>query len=162
MLTMNGGGKSHNLKIEFNVDDMNPQLIPDLIEKVMDAGAADAYVIPIIMKKGRPGFLFTITCSNLNEEKIVETVFSNSTTIGVRKINTEGVMLKCRVSKTETSFGQVQIKEIILPGGNKKVVPEYEWCKIIAARENLPVKEVQETLLSELNNHNDMKKVYIN
>ena len=51
---------NHNCVIDFNVDDMNPQHIPYFLEKVINAGASEAFVIPIIMKKGRPGFLFKI------------------------------------------------------------------------------------------------------
>lgn len=63
------------IQIDFNVDDMNPQLMPYLIEKVMDEGAVDAFVTPIIMKKGRPGHLFTIVTSKVNEENILKIIF---------------------------------------------------------------------------------------
>jgi pyridinium-3,5-bisthiocarboxylic acid mononucleotide nickel chelatase len=141
---------NHGLVIEFNVDDMNPQHIPYLLEKVLEGGASDAFVTPIIMKKGRPGFLFTITCCPSKEENILEIIFSESTTIGVRKIKTEGIKLDRRSFSSQTSFGEIQVKEIVLPSGKTKIFPEYEECKRIARRENIPIKEVQEKLSAEL------------
>lgn len=141
----------HCLVIEFNVDDMNPQNIPYLLEKVIEAGASDSFVTPIIMKKGRPGYLFTITCSELIEEKILEIIFSESTTIGVRRATTCGVRLTSRSYKTFTSYGEIRVKEIILPSGKKRITPEYEDCRKIIGTENIPLREVQENLLIELN-----------
>jgi len=142
---------NHNLVIEFNVDDMNPQHVPYLIEKLLEAGASDAFVTPIIMKKGRPGYLFTITCCRFKEEKILEIVFSESTTIGVRKTKSESVKLERKSFQSNSSFGEIRVKEITMPSGKKKITPEYEDCKRIAEREKLPLKEVQEKLLNEFN-----------
>jgi pyridinium-3,5-bisthiocarboxylic acid mononucleotide nickel chelatase len=142
---------NHNLVIEFNVDDINPQHVPYLLEKLLEEGASDAFVTPIIMKKGRPGYLFTITCCQFREEKILEIIFSESTTIGVRKIKTEGVKLDRKIYNSHSSFGEIQVKEIIMPSGKKKIIPEYDDCKKIADKEKLPLKEVQEKLLNEFN-----------
>lgn len=142
---------NHNLVIEFNVDDMNPQHVPYLLEKLLEAGASDAFVTPIIMKKGRPGYLFTIACCQFKEEKILEIIFSESTTIGVRKTKTEGVKLGRKIYRLHSSFGEIQVKEITMPSGKKKITPEYDDCKKIAEREKLPLKEVQEKLLNEFN-----------
>lgn len=142
---------NHSLVIEFNVDDMNPQHVPYLLEKILEAGASDVFVTPIIMKKGRPGYLFTITCCECKEENILEIIFSESTTIGVRKTETEGVKLERKIYRLRSSFGNIQVKEITMPSGEKKIIPEYDECKRIAERENISLKEVQEHLMHELN-----------
>jgi len=142
---------THSLIIEFNVDDMNPQQIPYLIERLLDSGAADAFVAPIIMKKGRPGFLVTVTCSSLKEEQVLKTIFMESTTIGVKKRKTDGVRLKRNIYTAATSYGDVKVKEIFLPDGSKRITPEYEDCVLIAKKENLPLKIVQEKIITELN-----------
>jgi pyridinium-3,5-bisthiocarboxylic acid mononucleotide nickel chelatase len=153
---------THSIVIEFNVDDMNPQQIPYVIEKLIQSGAADAFVTPILMKKGRPGYLFNVTCSKQKEEKILNIIFSESSTIGVRKINTDGVRLQRRVIKMSSSFGEIMVKEIVLPGGNKKIVPEYEDCRRIAETENIALREVQEQLMLELNNDNKSIRIFNN
>lgn len=142
------------IQIDFNVDDMNPQLMPYLIEKVMDEGAVDAFVTPIIMKKGRPGHLFTIVTSKVNEENILKIIFSETTTIGVRKVEKQRAKLTRKSYKIETEFGEVLVKEIIKPNGVKEILPEYEECKRIAKHENLPLKEIQQKLLVELSEQN--------
>jgi pyridinium-3,5-bisthiocarboxylic acid mononucleotide nickel chelatase len=142
---------NHDLVIEFNVDDMNPQHIPHLLERILEVGASDAFVTPVIMKKGRPGFLFTITCCQFKEEKILEVIFCHSTTIGVRKTKTEGVRLERKTYRLCSSFGEIQVKEIIMPSGDKKIIPEYDDCKKIADSKGISLKEVQEKLLHELN-----------
>jgi len=149
--TKNEEINTHSLIIEFNVDDMNPQQIPYLIERLLDSGAADAFVTQIIMKKGRPGFLVTVTCSSLKEEQVLKTIYMESTTIGVKKRKTDGVRLKRNVYTVATSYGEVKVKEIFLPDGSKRITPEYEDCVLIAKKENLPLKIVQEKIISELN-----------
>jgi uncharacterized protein (TIGR00299 family) protein len=141
----------HNMIIEFNVDDMNPQMVPYLIEKTMEAGASDAFVTAVIMKKGRPGYLFSVVCCSSKEKEILRVIFRESTTIGVRKIKASGAKLKHRKYEAETSFGQVSVKEITGEDGNKRIVPEFEECKKIAERESLPLKKINEQLLLELN-----------
>jgi hypothetical protein len=141
----------HNVVIEFNVDDMSPQMIPNLIDKIMEAGASDAFVTSILMKKGRPGYLVTIVCSDSKQDQILDVIFSESTTIGVRKTKTGGVKLKRRIFETGTTYGQIKVKEIITTDSNKRIVPEFEECKRIAKRENLSLKKLHEQLLFELN-----------
>ena len=137
-------------QLDFNVDDMNPQLMPYLIEKVMDAGAVDAYVTPIVMKKGRPGHLFTVALPEIAEQRVLDVIFSESTTIGVRKTKTIRTKLKRKSYTVNTSFGEVLVKEIIRPAGNNYILPEYEECKRIAKKTKKPLKEVQQKLICEL------------
>jgi uncharacterized protein (TIGR00299 family) protein len=146
--------KMHNVVIEFNVDDMTPQMIPNLIDKIMEAGAADTFVTSILMKKGRPGYLFTVVCSDSKQDQILDVIFSESSTIGVRKVKTGGVKLKRRILEAGTTYGQIKVKEIITTNGNKRIVPEFEECRRIAKRENLSLKKLHEQLLFELNYKN--------
>lgn len=145
----NTGG--HDLVLEFNVDDMIPQRIPAFIEGLLEAGASDAFVTPIIMKKGRPGYLFTVTCCHRKEVSILVKIFDESSTIGVRKTNIEGITLTRKLYKTSTSLGEIQVKEITLPSGDKKIIPEYEECLQVSKKENIPVGIIHESLLTELN-----------
>jgi pyridinium-3,5-bisthiocarboxylic acid mononucleotide nickel chelatase len=147
----------HNMLIEFNVDDMNPQMVPYLIEKTMEAGASDAFVTQVIMKKGRPGYLFSIVCSSSKEKEILRVIFRESTTIGVRKIKSSGAKLKHRKFEAETPFGKIAVKEITNESGNKRIVPEFEECKKIAERESQPLKMINEQLLLELNYKENVK-----
>jgi uncharacterized protein (DUF111 family) len=153
---------THSLVIEFNVDDMNPQQIPYLIERLLENGAADVFITPIIMKKGRPGFLVTVTCSSVKEEQVVNVIFSESSTIGVKKRKTEGIKLKRDVYTAATSYGKIKVKEVALPDGSKRIMPEYDECAAIAKKENLPLRIIQERIISELNQDKTIPGIFNN
>ena len=139
------------IEINFNVDDMNPQLFPNLIDRLLSSGAVDAFVTPVVMKKGRPGFLFTTVCDEKDEGKILKIIFEETTTIGVRKTKVNRRKLKRKLYKTLTSLGEVAVKEIIYHDGSVRILPEYEECKRISLATKQPLKAIQEKLIDELN-----------
>jgi uncharacterized protein (TIGR00299 family) protein len=139
------------VELSFNVDDMNPQLFPNLITLLLEAGAADAFVTSVIMKKGRPGFLFTTIYDEKFEKKILKIIFDETTTIGIRKKKLNRIKLKRELSKITTSFGVIAVKKIIYPDGSSKTLPEYEECKRISVETNQPLKIIQDKLITELN-----------
>lgn len=154
---MNEPRDSHDIVLEFNVDDMIPQRIPAFIDSLIEAGASDAFVTPVIMKKGRPGYLFTITCCRYKEGSVLVRIFDESSTIGVRKKKIEGISLERKIYKTITSVGEIKVKEIILPSGDKKIIPEYEDCLHASKIENIPVGHIRESLINELNHENKLR-----
>jgi hypothetical protein len=135
--------------IETNIDNMNPEIYPYVIEKLLAAGAHDAYLIPIIMKKGRPGILLSALTAKSNLQDIVNIIFQQTTTLGVR---IQGVQRKklSRSSKTvKTSFGDVKVK-VIQTDGIERLTPEFEECKRISDKHNIPIIEVYKILEKEL------------
>ena len=72
------------MTIEANIDDMSPELLPHAIEKLLEAGAHDAWVTPIVMKKGRPAFTLSALCSPEQEASIIDVFFRETTTLGLR------------------------------------------------------------------------------
>ena len=117
----------------------------------MDEGALDAYVTPIVMKKGRPAFLFTALVPEDKTDKISEIIFRETTTIGIRRYKLDRYKLPRNLLSMDTSYGEVAVKEVVKEGGNKYLRPEFEDCKRIALERNLPLIEVQQTLEKELN-----------
>ncbi len=137
--------------LECNIDDMNPQIFPYLIEKVLAAGALEAYVTPLVMKKGRPGHLFTALVNIDQENEISGIIFSETTTIGLRRHKLERYKLRRKLLQINTQFGEVAVKEIIKNDGKTYCYPEFEACKKIADEQKLPLIEVQKILEAELN-----------
>jgi len=135
--------------VETNIDDMNPELYPNVIEKLQTAGALDAYLTPVIMKKGRPGILLSVLTPEKNIERILEVIFSETTTIGVRILRAERRKMGRELREVETKFGTVQVKAVVA-GGKVRLVPEYEECKKLAQRTNLPLLEIYRILEAEL------------
>ena len=131
--------------IETNIDDMNPQLYDHVIEKLLAQGAQDAYLTPIIMKKGRPGILLSVLCDRKSSDAVLDTLFRETTSIGVRIRETGRMKLQREVRQVETSYGTVRVKISRRGDEIMTVTPEYDDCRRIADAEKVPVKEVMES-----------------
>jgi len=134
--------------IEAAIDDMNPELYPFALERLLGAGAADAYLVPVIMKKGRPGIVLTVLAEKSLLDSLSAVIFSHTTTIGLKIHAVHRKTLPRSVKKVMTSFGEVSVKSVIA-GGIERQIPEYEVCRQIALRENLSILEVYRRLGEE-------------
>jgi hypothetical protein len=135
--------------VETNIDDMNPQLYPYLIEQLLAAGAHDAYLIPIIMKKGRPGILLSAMVHTSRLEAAIQCIYRETSTIGLRLQHIGRRKLPRRHLEVRTSFGTVKAKAVVRDG-REMISPEFEECKRIALERNLPVLDVMRTLEREI------------
>lgn len=127
--------------VETNIDDMNPEIYPYVMEKLLAAGAHDAYTVPVIMKKGRPGILLSALTQRTNLDSIVEVIFRETTTLGVRIQHVERKKLARTQRQVPTSLGMVNVKVISIDG-KEKLVPEFEECKRIALEKGMSLVEV--------------------
>jgi uncharacterized protein (TIGR00299 family) protein len=137
------------ISIETNIDDMNPQVYPFLIDTLLAAGAHDAYLIPIQMKKGRPGILLSVMCAKTSLDPIAAVIYKETSTIGLRIQPLGRRKLQRRALTVQTSFGPVRAKSV-LRNGREVASPEFEECKRIAMEKGLPLLEVMKTLEREL------------
>jgi len=137
------------VSVETNIDNMNPELYPYVIEQLISVGAHDAYVIPIVMKKGRPGMLLSTLGERSKLEAILDVVFRETTTLGVRIQPIERRKLVRKQKEIRTSLGLVRAKAI-LNDGTEILAPEFEECKRIALEKKLPLIEVYKLLEKEL------------
>jgi len=133
-----------SIVIETNIDDMNPQVYDYLIEKLMDLGAQDAYLTPIIMKKGRPAVLLSVLTDRSKTDVLVDTIFRETTSIGVRIQEKGRRKLTREIREIETLYGKVRTK--ISRQGDEilTVTPEYDDCRRIASEKNIPLKAVMD------------------
>jgi uncharacterized protein (DUF111 family) len=132
------------LRVETNIDDMNPQIYPYLIEKLLVAGALDAYCVPAVMKKGRPAIVFSVLCREEKLGEIFSILISETTSLGARISRVERLCIDRRVETVETAFGAIKIKIGIMDGRAVNVMPEYEDCAAAAARCGAPLAAVME------------------
>ena len=130
--------------IETNIDDMNPQLYDHLIELLMAKGAHDVYLTPIIMKKGRPAILLSALTDATHSDALLDTIFRETTSIGVRIQEVERKKLSREILTVETAYGKVRVK--ISKQGDEvmTVTPEYEDCRRIAEEKKVPLKDIME------------------
>ncbi len=128
--------------IETNVDDMNPQIYGHFAERALAAGALDVFAAPVQMKKNRPGQLLTILCAPEAVEQMVDLVFRETTSIGVRTYEARRRKLEREVVPVETPLGTVRMKVSRLNGHVRTASPEFDDCKKIADAQGIPLKQV--------------------
>ncbi|RMG47946.1 MAG: nickel pincer cofactor biosynthesis protein LarC [Acidobacteria bacterium] len=126
------------------VDDMPPSDLPPLIDRLLAEGARDAFVQPIVMKKGRPGFLVTVLAEPQREEALAERLLADSTTLGVRVHRESRIEWARDTVSVPTPWGPVRVKRAIDSGGRiRRGMPEFEDVRAIADREGLSLDEVR-------------------
>ncbi|MFZ0038419.1 MAG: nickel pincer cofactor biosynthesis protein LarC [Candidatus Acidiferrales bacterium] len=128
--------------IEANLDDMNPQLYGYLVEQAFAAGALDVFSTSVQMKKNRPGILVTLMCESASVNKLIDLIFRETTTIGVRTHEVRRRTLEREFVPVETPFGEVRMKVSRMNGTMLNATPEYEDCRRIAAQKGIPLKQV--------------------
>ena len=138
--------------LESCVDDMNPEIYGHLMDRLFADGALDVWWVPVYMKKNRPGTLIQILCRRADEDRITARVFSETTTLGVRRHEAGRSILPRMAVKAATSFGLLPAKRVYGPDGAVTLVPEYESCRRIAVERDLPLKQVYQQLACELAN----------
>lgn len=134
------------LVLESHIDDMNPEIYDYLMERLFAAGARDVALAPIQMKKNRPGTRLTVIAEPRLRDRIAEILFRETSTIGLRYYPVRRIVLPRESRTLKTRFGEIRVKVIEEPGGRKRMSPEYEDLKRIAARRNLPLKSLYEGL----------------
>jgi len=145
---MRSGSSGEMVLMETAIDDMNPELYPFVVEQLIEGGAADAYLVPVIMKKGRPGIVLTVLAERSLVDPLSGIIFSHTTTIGLRTHAASRITLPRSRKTILTSLGEVNVKSIIA-GGIERLVPEFEECRRIATRENLSIVEVYRRIADE-------------
>ncbi|MFZ0416198.1 MAG: nickel pincer cofactor biosynthesis protein LarC [Candidatus Acidiferrales bacterium] len=132
--------------IEANVDDMSPQIYGYFAEQALAAGALDVFSSPVQMKKNRPGQLITLLCEPANRDRLIDLIFRETTTIGVRTHEVFRRTLERQSVAVETPLGTVRMKVARMNGTLLNAAPEYEDCQRIAAEKGVPLKQVLSTV----------------
>ena len=127
--------------LETQIDDMNPQFYGHVLGLLLDAGALDAFLTPVIMKKGRPGVLLTVLAPTGLTGRLTELIFKETTTIGLRSYPVTRSVLPRREARAETPFGAIRIK-VVRQGNATRYTPEYEDCRQAALKAGIPLAEV--------------------
>jgi pyridinium-3,5-bisthiocarboxylic acid mononucleotide nickel chelatase len=131
------------IKIECEIDDMNPQLFGPLMDGLLAAGALDVFYIPAQMKKGRPGTLVTVLAPPAARDTLTDILFRDSTTIGVRYQEMERSCLDRTTETVQTPYGPVRFKVARRDGRELNAAPEFDDCQVLAAEHGVSIKAVQ-------------------
>ncbi|MBC7252889.1 MAG: nickel pincer cofactor biosynthesis protein LarC [Actinobacteria bacterium] len=137
-----GRTRERRMVLSANIDDMNPEIYPYVMERLFEAGAEDVWLIPIQMKKSRPAVTISVLAPPPSEEEIKEVIFAETKTLGIRIEEVDKEYLDREVMEVSTGFGPVRVKVARREGRPLNVAPEYEDCRRAALRHGVPLKEV--------------------
>ena len=128
--------------LESNLDDLNPEIYPYVMESLFNAGALDVCLVPVQMKKNRPGTQIQVLVEVQKAEEMREILFQETSTLGIRQTQIDRYSLPRNIQEVSTSFGIVRIK--VAGEGTKfqKASPEYEDCQKLARENNIPLQQV--------------------
>ena len=128
--------------LESNIDDCTGEALGYAMERLLEAGARDAFFTPIYMKKNRPAYKLSVLCDEERIREMDEILFRETTTIGVRRCRVERDTLERRFAEAETPLGTAKVKICTLPGGEETAYPEYESVKDLAGKSGKSYSEV--------------------
>ena len=137
-------GASREVVLETNVDDLNPELYAYVLERLFDEGAQDAWLTPILMKKGRPAVAVSVLCSARQQDAMREVLYRETGTLGVRASVVDKRMLERTVLDVTTAWGSVRVKVGFLDGRAVTLSPEYEDCARAARASGVAVRKIYE------------------
>ncbi|MFA4903463.1 MAG: nickel pincer cofactor biosynthesis protein LarC [Desulfobaccales bacterium] len=140
-LTAAPGRKETILVIETHLDDMNPEWYEPLMAGLFSAGALDVALTPIQMKKNRPGVRLTVVAPLAAKAGLLDRIFADSTTLGVRVMEVERVTARRWPETIDTPYGPLTVKAMEY-GGHRRLLPEYEACRKMAEAQGLPLIEI--------------------
>lgn len=136
------------LVLECELDDMSPQLLAPLVDRLLEAGALDAYLTPVLMKKGRPGQLVSVLAPPERREAVEELLFRETTTLGVRSREWSRRALERESVEVTTPWGPVRVKLGRRGDRLYNAQPEFEDCRRLAHESGTPLKEVWSAALA--------------
>jgi uncharacterized protein (TIGR00299 family) protein len=133
--------------LETTMDDLSPQVLGYVSERLLAEGALDVFILPAQMKKNRPGSLLTVLCEAPQAARLRQLLFSETTTLGIRTREDFRETLDRRIVTVPSPWGEVRVKEARLNGRVTNYSPEYEDCRRIAEANGIALREVQEAVL---------------
>ena len=136
--------------LECNLDDMNPERYTHVMDLLFKAGAADVYIIPIVMKKSRPGHMLSVLCSSDSVDKMKEILFTETSSIGLREHTLKKSMLRREMVVLSTKYGEIEVKRSYFNGRVVNEKPEFEQCRKLAREHGVTLDEISTEVTKKL------------
>lgn len=128
--------------LQCNIDDMTAEHLGAVLDTLLDAGAMDVHLTPILMKKSRPATCLSLLCAAGDEARFKELLFRHTTTLGLKSFALEKTVLETSFTRRETPLGPVTMKNALIDGKILRSKPELEECRELAKRHDLPLTAV--------------------
>lgn len=136
--------------LECNLDDMNPERYTHVMDLLFEAGAADVFIIPIVMKKSRPGHLLSVLCNKDMLDKMKEILFTETSSIGLREHTLKKSILRREIVVVNTKYGDVEVKRSYWNGRVVNEKPEFEECRKLAREHGVTLEEISKEVTKKL------------
>ena len=150
------GGSDMVFQLSCNVDDMSGEELGYALEKLLEAGAADAFFTPVYMKKNRPAYMLSCLCREERLQEVTAAIFRHTSTIGVRRTICERSVLERSEYTADTSLGPVRVKRSE-GWGVRRVKPEFDDVRAIAESSGLSAAQVIELIKRDLRGESQWK-----
>ena len=134
--------------LSTNIDDMNPEWLPTVMDRLLAAGARDVWLTPILMKKGRPAHTLSVLADTHLSEALRGILFAHTTSLGIRQISTDRYRLQREVEQADTAWGPVGVKVATLPDGSRRAAPEFEDCRRLSETSGVPLQALYDAALA--------------
>ncbi|MBA2522080.1 MAG: DUF111 family protein, partial [Solirubrobacterales bacterium] len=128
--------------LETNVDDLDPRLWPVVLQRLLDAGASDAWLTPILMKKGRPAHTLSVLVRRKHADAVIDAIYGETSAIGLRELTVGKRALARETTEVEVDGHRIRVKVSRHQGRPVNVQPEYDDVAAAAAALDRPVKAV--------------------
>jgi pyridinium-3,5-bisthiocarboxylic acid mononucleotide nickel chelatase len=141
-------GTDEVVVLEATIDDLNPQLYEHVLERLLSAGARDAFLVPVVMKRSRPATMLRVLAPPAERDRLAAIVFAETSTIGLRWTTWQRMVLPREERTVETPWGAVRVKIARGPDGTPNVAPEFEDCRRLATEKGVALKLVHQAALA--------------
>ncbi len=127
--------------LETNIDDCSGEVLGYTLERLLENGARDAFYRPIYMKKNRPAYQLTVLCKQEDVDHLEDIIFSETTSIGIRRRQEIRTILDRSFRKLQTPFGEMDVK-VVEVDGQMRAYPEYDTAKKLAKEQRVPLRVI--------------------
>ena len=139
-------------RLETNLDDLSPELLGAVMEKLFAAGALDVWFTPVQMKKNRPSVQLSVLCDDGHVGPLADIIFTETSAFGLRTEKITRLKLERRFETVATEFGEVTIKLGLKRGHVVQVAPEFESCRTLSEKSGQPLKAIYQAALNAFAN----------
>src|SRR5439155_28079 len=146
-LGVEAAGVDEVVVLEATIDDMSPQLYEHVLDRLLGAGARDAFLVPVVMKRSRPATMLRVLAAPADRDRLAGIVFAETSTLGLRHATWGRLVLPREERTVETSYGPVRVKIARAPDGTVNVAPEFEDCRRLASERGVALKVVHQAAM---------------
>jgi hypothetical protein len=137
--------------LETTIDDSTPEIISDAMKRILNDGALDYTISPVMMKKGRIGHHLEVLCNRDQADKVTRNIFNTTSTFGIRKSMVERVKLRRRLISFQSSYGPIMVKEGYIGEKLVKIAPEFDDLVRLSEEKQIAPYMLYQLIVGELN-----------